>query len=413
MKKHTILLSMILIFSLFMRIYLIEDIPPGIFVDEIVSAYEAYSIMHTMRDTYGVWMPLLFKATDDYRDSVHIYGMIPFIYVFGLSVLAVRLTTVFYGTLAILFTYLYVEKTFDRKTALISAFLLSISPWNYIFSRISFQAITYPALFLFALYLFHKWLSCPGKKYLVYSAVVFGLSTYTYFPSRIWTPVFILGLFLAYFRRMMERRKELLVPAIVFLIFFSPHIYFLAFSPEKQTSRFDSTSIFNERVKEESIRRMQSLPVLSNMTDSDVAVYSYKFFENYWTHISPGFLFSSGDGNLRHSVKGFGKLHSFELPLIVLGIIICLLRRGGREKFLLWWLVTYPIAVSLTSESLPHSIRAISAMPLFEILSAYALVSLYGFCSSKSRRRYSQIFRKLMLLHLIALLAYGALNTYS
>ncbi|MBN2250441.1 MAG: glycosyltransferase family 39 protein [Candidatus Altiarchaeota archaeon] len=411
-KTQTALI-LILLFSIAIRAYQLEAVPPGFFTDEVISAYDAYCLLHTGCDGYGSFLPLFFRAADDYRDPIHTYSMVPFIIAFGPSVFSIRMVSVFYGTLAVLLTFILARKLFDDRTALLSALLLAISPWNYIFSRISFHAITYTPFFLSGLCLFYVWLKDRKRNYLKYSALSFGIGCYTYYPARLWIPVFFIGLFLIHWKEIMKRRREVIVPLVIFAVFFAPLVYFLIFSPEKSTTRFESVSIFNEDLKKETMREMNSSAFLSSYAGSDTAVYAYIYLKNYRAHLSPDFLFFKGDDNVRHSLRGFGKLHMFQLPLVFFGILLCLIRRGAREKLLLYWLATYPMAASITFIGVPHSIRTFNAVPLFDILTAYAFISLLSYAANRKIKGCRRILKIPVALFLISLSFYAAYNVYS
>ena len=114
-KKHFFLLIAIVIFAFVLRLYRINEIPAGFFCDEASYGYDAYSILTTGRDRYGNFMPLVFKSFGDYVPPVFIYSIIPNLLFFGLNEFSVRFTSIVYGILVIIFTYLLAEKVFNDK----------------------------------------------------------------------------------------------------------------------------------------------------------------------------------------------------------------------------------------------------------------------------------------------------------
>ncbi|MBU2577901.1 hypothetical protein KKA69_03645, partial [Patescibacteria group bacterium] len=75
MKKNfnKILLVLILFFSFLVRIYSLEKIPPSLNWDEVSHGYNAYSIIKTGKDEWGITLPLIFRAYGDYKLPFYIY----------------------------------------------------------------------------------------------------------------------------------------------------------------------------------------------------------------------------------------------------------------------------------------------------------------------------------------------------
>src|ERR1035437_1339725 len=153
MKKITLLLLLlIIIVAAFIRLYQIGKVPASPDWDEAALGYNAYSIMLTGKDEYGKFLPVVLQSFDDYKPALYSYLVIPFIKIFGLSVVAVRLPSVLFGALSILAIFFIIKELFDKGVtvgnikidsdilALVTCFLVAISPWHIQFSRIGFEA---------------------------------------------------------------------------------------------------------------------------------------------------------------------------------------------------------------------------------------------------------------------------------
>ena len=144
--KRFPLLAGIVIFGLFIRTYHVAENPPSLSWDEVSIGYNAYSILKTGKDEHGRFLPLdSFIAYGDYKPPLAIYSAVPFVFLFGLTDLAVRLPAAVFGTLSILLTYFVVLELFStysqkNNIALLSSALLSISPWHVNLSRGGFEA---------------------------------------------------------------------------------------------------------------------------------------------------------------------------------------------------------------------------------------------------------------------------------
>ena len=96
MKK----LIAIIILSFLLRFVLLDKVPPSLNWDEVSQGYNAYSILKTGRDEWGVSFPVTnFRAYGDYPTTFYMYAAIPFIYLFGPSEFSVRLPAVIFGSL--------------------------------------------------------------------------------------------------------------------------------------------------------------------------------------------------------------------------------------------------------------------------------------------------------------------------
>src|SRR2546423_4124390 len=94
------LLLGIFLFTAIIRLYHLSSVPPSPYLDEVSNGYNAYSLFKTGNDEYGKHLPLLMQAYNDFRPTLFVYLMIPFIQVFGLTVSAIRLPAVFLSVLA-------------------------------------------------------------------------------------------------------------------------------------------------------------------------------------------------------------------------------------------------------------------------------------------------------------------------
>ena len=116
LKNTTYLLLFgIVVFAAAIRFYQISSLPVSLYWDEVSTGYNAYSIATTGKDEFGISMPLLFKAFNDYKMPVNIYLSALPIKLFGLNELSVRFTSAFFGTLTVLITFFLVKEIFTKE----------------------------------------------------------------------------------------------------------------------------------------------------------------------------------------------------------------------------------------------------------------------------------------------------------
>jgi 4-amino-4-deoxy-L-arabinose transferase-like glycosyltransferase len=394
LASHIYLIAIIFL-AAFLRTISLDKIPNGFYTDEASIGYNAYSILLTGRDEHGELLPAYFRAFGEYKNPVYIYCAIPFIKVLGLNEFAVRLTSAMFGTLTVFFTYLLARELFDRKVALWAALLLTISPWHLQFSRTAFEAIALPCLFTVGLYFLLKGLE--DGKHLIYSAILLALTLYTYAPAKAFVPLFLAGFIVLNHRPILKFKPELFSALLTASIILMPLLIYTVKGQGQM--RFNTISIFNERslnITKNGILndRLWAPPFFKSLANNGAFLASYSFVRGYLLHASPNFLFFKGDSNLRHNIGKMGHLYKFEGIILIAGILFLILRREKKSMVLLWWLLLFPVASSLTYESIPHAIRSIYGLPAFQIVGAMGLVSVLGYAKRTigERPRYKNLF---------------------
>jgi hypothetical protein len=66
-------LIFIVILAAILRFAQITQVPPSLNWDEVSHGYNAYSLIKTGKDEWGVNLPLIFRAYGDYKLPVYIY----------------------------------------------------------------------------------------------------------------------------------------------------------------------------------------------------------------------------------------------------------------------------------------------------------------------------------------------------
>src|SRR5258706_13079528 len=102
MKKSNLVLALIVLFGAFLRFYHIDTLPPGLYIDEVSIGYNAYTILTTGKDEYGVIFPLFFRSFGDYKPPVYIYMTSGAMAISGKNEYAVRLLSSLFETATII-----------------------------------------------------------------------------------------------------------------------------------------------------------------------------------------------------------------------------------------------------------------------------------------------------------------------
>lgn len=126
---------------------------------------------------------------------------------FDASIFSLKLVPVFYGTAALLFSYGIFKLLFDRRLALLAAFLLAVSPMHINYSRIGLLLVSTQTVSLAIVYLLLRCLK--GDRPYVYVLLGMALSFAAYFYSPAKYPIlisaFLFAVYMVFKRRFLRR----------------------------------------------------------------------------------------------------------------------------------------------------------------------------------------------------------------
>ena len=176
MKIRYLLLGIIILASV-LRFINLGQVPYGLSNDESSYIYSAYSLWKTGEGIDGTFLPLSFN-TDSSNSPVPVYLSAPFVGLLGVSAEAGRLPYILLGIGSIYLVYLLVKLLFDNEViALLSAAVLSISPWHLHVTRTAYDTVFAMFFLLFGTYLFVRGLK---KGSILWSLIPFFLAFYSY-----------------------------------------------------------------------------------------------------------------------------------------------------------------------------------------------------------------------------------------
>jgi 4-amino-4-deoxy-L-arabinose transferase-like glycosyltransferase len=352
-QKNYICLLAVIILAGFLRFYNLSYNPNGFFCDEASIGVNAYSLLKSGKDEWGNVWPLFFKAFGEYKNPIQTYTALPLIFLGGLNEFSVRSVSVLYSLLGIIAIFLLGRSFYGTKVGLASALLLAICPWSVHISRNSLEGLMAFVFFTtIGLYFWHEYFNKNNKYHLLLLATIsLTLALYSYFPARIFIPPLILFLLVSYSSQLNNKRGF-----IALLLLGSLTFPMIAHSLWGQgMTRWEQVS-----------------------SDLDFS----KFIGNYLNHYSLDYLFFKGDIGFssqfitRHSVKGIGELYSFQLPFLIIGLFYLFRQiKKKTNRVLLFLLLTYPIADSLTSASSPQATRSIIGLLPLNIITALGIIN--------------------------------------
>lgn len=391
--KNKFLIFLILL-AFLTRFYLLTKVPPALNVDEVSHGYNAYSLLLTGKDEWGVAYPVLFRAYGDFKLPVYIYLTAAAESIFGVSEFAVRLPSALAGVLTVIFVWLLTKKIFGPPTAFLAAFLVIFEPWSFFLSRPALEANLALFFVVAGFYFFLVGLEKP--KYILIAVLLLGFSVWTYNSARVFVPLLVVFLLIFYRKTFITHfpscRKIYIVAVLIIFVFFAPMFYQIASSAGQ--ARYRKVAILNEGTIQQInyARSTSELPEFwARAVHNKLVYFLFAFGKNWLSHFSFAFLFEKGSPYGSYSVPGYGLLYKINFAFLLVGLFVILQNRKKDTKFLLVWFLLAPVAASITRES-PHTLRSIFVIPIPMIITAVGVFGSYSFFQKKGLGKIAILF---------------------
>nr|MBI5455864.1 phospholipid carrier-dependent glycosyltransferase [Candidatus Levybacteria bacterium] len=393
-KLKILLFLTIFVIACILRFYQLQNVPPGVNRDEASIGYTAYSLLQTGKDEYGRLFPVSFESFGDWKLPLYIYTVVPFVYVFGLSELAVRLPSVIFGVFSVVLTFYFVKLLFkDNRLAFLTMFLAAISPWSIHLSRVESESNTAVFLVLLGMIFFLKSLN---KNWLIIPSLIsLALTYFTYAGNHIFTTLLIIGTFFIY-RDKISKTKFTLIGVVLFALMSGFIFYHTLLMADKTKISgigiFGDPSIVHTKIEMPRNEHTNPQSFLARITHNKIVFLGKTIGQNYLNAFSPQFLFINGGTNHAHNIIDFGNMYLVEAPFLFFGLIYLFAIKKGREKrlILLWFLIA-PIAASITKDA-PHTNRMFAIFPTLSLITSFGILYLLTDYFKKP------IFRKIFIM---------------
>jgi hypothetical protein len=306
----------VMMIAVWARLWMITQVPLAMNWDEITFGYNAYSLLKTGRDEYGLRLPLEFKSIGDYKLPVFIYSLVPSIFLFGQGDLAIRVVPAIAGVIGVFgFLYSATLVSGNKWIGIWSALSLSVSPWHLQFTRAGADVAVSSMLVILGIAL-------VLRRHGGWGGIMLALSVYTYYSERFFVPMLI-GLLLAYY---WNERHVVYRTMLVGLLFIAPLVPTLLSSGQQY--KVGITTVFGLQPQDESQLGYWSRLVVSRITN----------------HLSPNFLFIQGPEDNRQRIEGMGMMYLSDLVWLGLGVL-AIKKFGWRKTG--WWIFAWIVLASL------------------------------------------------------------------
>lgn len=410
--KHIYLLIGILAVAAFFRLYLIGQMPGGLFPDEAANGLD----INLMEQ--GHLQP--FYERGNGREALFFYMEWVGVKIFGRTPLAHHITSAVAGIAATALCFVVAWWLFEDKSkkvlvsltktnpkvftqalspdetepatetrffsgspvmlGLLASFLMAASVWHTVLSRTAFRANLIPLFTTLTFICMLGSYRAESTKSRIWWATLFGASLaggfYTYIAFRIMgailVPLFLWPVLVDTFSKpRFESIKKFITPFILSILAFAlviaPIGYYFYTHPGSFIGRSGQVSVFNPELNQGHL-----LSAVTEVTKQSLL----------------GF-FTQGDLNWRHNLSGYPFLSPIVSPFFALGLLLtlllairylCMPRKHASDYpyFLLaGWFFGMLLPVITTAEGIPHGLRSIGMIPAVFIISALGMYTAW------------------------------------
>jgi len=325
--------------------------PPGFYLDESITAYNAYLLAKTGAGELGPRFPIFFET---YRDGfvqhfhpVEEYLLAIFFLIFPPSILLVRIVAAFWVFSACLLLGVLAKRMTNRwMVAVIVTALALITPWLFEVGRVAWEVHLVPLLTV--LYLLAVYRAQAKEKWSLVDigllVATLALLTYCYASGRVLGPLMAGGLILFITTR--RRLFAVVTTWVLYGLTLLPVYFFSKQNPGALMKRFNEVTY-----------------IRPGMPLRDMAA---QFITRFLEDQSLTNLLQIGDVHPRHHIPGSGGAFFYAVfILVIIGVAIVLARRLGNP----WWrFVLYGLAAAVVPGAIStwqfHSSR-LAAYPVF------------------------------------------------
>lgn len=375
-------IGLVLLLAVFLRFYQLGQVPHGMTWDEAAIGYNGFAIFTTRRDEWLTRLPVSFWSFGDYKAPLAIYVNGLFTAAFGMTLWAVRLPFALAGLAAvlgmvyltrILFEQTKISPARIRLLSVTAGALTALSPWHLHFSRIAFESGMALTFVIWAVYFFYKALVVDQlwRQYFDFLLSIGGLvaSVYTYHSAKIAAPLIALLLVIRHRRQLLKHWPSFGLAVLVGLLALRPLVLDSFYGKGLERA---GTLIFSQGYS-----ATQTLQT---------------FISQYTKHLSLPFLAQGETTTLRHGDGQWGVLLPTTLLLVLTALIFAGRGKQFRQSpFLLGIaLILFGILPAALATEVPHSNRALLALPGFILLAVVGLQSILA-------SQWASVWKKMML----------------
>lgn len=376
-EKWILLATIVL--AICLRLPFVSEIPSGFHADEAAYGYNAYSILKTGMDEYGKKFPIILQSFGDGKAAIYSYLTIPFIAMFGLTEIAVRMPSVVFGVLFVLLTYLLVSRLSSNKhLSIIAMMLAAVSPLGVELSRVQSDPLLCIVFFYGAFYFWLLWSEKRKGIYIIFMSTLLIASFLTNTITRLFALPFFVLIAFVYWKTYSAKVKQMLI-GIVICVVFGIGLLSLGFAG----ARFSQINIFSgqdvqlvldEEIREDGVAGKSSIE--ARIVHNKPIAYARYMLTNFASYLSSDFLFFQSEQPRREQIPHMGVLLLIECPFLLIGIYQAFKKKLRYGVLSVLWFLLVPTTLSIISGETPNIHRFFLAMLPVHILVGLGILSV-------------------------------------
>ena len=379
-------LGAILALALLVRLYNLNELPPGLWFDEADNIDQARLIAENP-ERIPVYVP------SNNLPSFFLLPIAATIKLAGISISTARLTAVAFGVAGVVAMFLMTRRMAGTQVGLAAAFIAATMRWDINWSRIGMHGITAPFFAAVTAWLTYRAIDRGRATDFALAGAAMGLGMWFYSPFRLF-PVVIGFTLLHTLVFAGQDRKRLLVNIGVMgaltLVVALPVFGFAVAYSDEFFGRTETTSI---------------------LSHADGGEWTGALAENLWKHIKMFHI--EGDPNGRHNIPYAPMLDALSGVLMLIGLAVAIWRwrKAAYIALPVWVIVMLMPGVLTIPWEAPQSLRSITVIPAVVGLIAVAI----GFIWDKGqslRLPFARGITAMALAALLASIAYMNVNAY-
>ncbi|MBF0505037.1 MAG: glycosyltransferase family 39 protein [Candidatus Omnitrophica bacterium] len=351
-----------------LRFWKLDTIPYGFHVDEMGSAVTMQCFSEKGCDAALKPWPVfgLMQYGQD-KPPTYIYPGLFWVKIFGTTVPSLRGYGVFVFLIGILGLFFLANHLFGRACALVVILAATCSPWAWVVNRVALESYFAPVFAIWAVYFF--WRSGFWWDWAL-AGFLFACAMYSYPPARLQIPLMMLTIGFYEWGRRSVRWQSALSLFFVFILSLLPMI--AKYRDGSLSRRFNEISIFNKDY-------LHSLGMTGTPWET-----IHVFVHNYLLHLTPDFLFFTGDPSYVHSTRHLGLLSVLDIAAVVIliGFLFFAFMRPSwgynpvvkNRRWLLFLAANFFIGIipsALTNQELPHALRICGSWPFMMLFTGF------------------------------------------
>ena len=401
--KEFILPGLIFLLATILRFLWLDRVPTAITGDELTYILNIKSVALTgtgLRDNWSLLSALFFKYPIGLPQAeLPYFILLPAVSFFNLSLLNVRLIYAAISIATAFAMYLVVRELFDKKTALIAAFITAVNPWQIFIGRTTYETV--PAMLFFLLGIYFLLREKSSRIFL--SLIFFVLAFYSYIGTKVaFVPLILAVSFFAWLQNKKKFTKQYVILNIACLLL----VMFFASSLLSKGGNSRSGELFTPFVPEiaqrvDEVRKNSISPhFVQSALDNKFTIYSKIISEKFITASSPQYLFVAADNFV--GLYTHGLFYIIDALFLVIGMLFSFAEK--RRQFIL-------VSALLVIGTFPHlffKARTDVFSPHLALFFTFSIIFIaYGISKTISSSKLKIIPVIILLLYLVSVINFA------